>query len=443
MTSEWTKRRSSWAPHHDDDRSPFDVDFSRIVHSGSFRRLQGKTQILSLGDSDFYRTRLTHSLEVAQIASGLLRQLSMRFTNHPACKHLPCESLVQAIGFAHDLGHPPFGHAGEVALNYCMRNHGGFEGNGQTLRILTKLERFSANDGSDLTRRSLLGVLKYPAPYSEVVNPKMAACMNDGLTSIRLIDRQKSKPPKCFFDSEKDVVDWVLEPLLSEDRKVFCSSKPTDRHRKPFHKSFDCSIMDLADDIAYGVHDLEDVIALRLVDEKQFRAVVSQSACETYIVSRQSKDGSDADDYDSFVQGLFGEQRKRKISRLINYFMTNVGVDEVTNLKEPLIRYRATIPQDQRKFLDSLKQVVVNHVIKGAHVQQLELKGQKMVVSVFEALESDPTQLLPADHREKFEQTGNDIRVICDYVAGMTDGFLLKTYNRLFSPGMGSVFDML
>jgi dGTPase len=317
MNSDWVARQSPWQQPSDDDRSPCDVDFARIVHSGSFRRLQGKTQILSLGDSDFYRTRLTHSLEVAQIASGLVRQLRMRFENHRASEHLPCESLVQAIGFAHDLGHPPFGHAGEVALNYCMRKHGGFEGNGQTLRILTKLERFSENHGSNLTRRSLLGVLKYPAPYSDVVNPNIVAGMNDSLTSIRLIDRSNSKPPKCFFDAETDVVNWVLEPFTSDDREVFCSSTPTDTHRKPCHKSLDCSIMDLADDIAYGVHDLEDVIALGLVSEKQFRAIVDEPACEAYIVSRQTKDGAEADDYDSFVRGLFAGQRKRKISRLV------------------------------------------------------------------------------------------------------------------------------
>src|ERR1700722_1534280 len=146
------ERRSGWKVGSADARTEFEVDFARIVHCGSFRRLQGKTQILNLGDSDFYRTRLTHSLEVAQIAGSVARQLEGQYKTHPAHACLPPLSLIQAAGFCHDLGHPPFGHGGEVALNYCMRNTGGFEGNGQTLRILSKLENFSKQHGSDLTR---------------------------------------------------------------------------------------------------------------------------------------------------------------------------------------------------------------------------------------------------------------------------------------------------
>jgi dGTPase len=146
-----------------------------------------------------------------------------------------------------------------------MRSHGGFEGNGQTLRILSRLENFSKKHGSDLTRRSLLGVLKYPAAYSLVVNPDVTACMEEKPTSIRIIDRTKSKPPKCFLDSENDVVDWILNPLNESDRERFQSfERKKDKHYKTLHKSFDCSIMDVADDIVYGVHDLEDAIALGL-----------------------------------------------------------------------------------------------------------------------------------------------------------------------------------
>src|ERR1700743_982826 len=140
----WDDRRSSWKLKSGDARSPGDVDYARVVHSASFRRLQGKTQILSLGDSDFYRTRLTHSLEVAQIACSVTRELRSANEDHPAVEFLPDLSLIQAVGFSHDLGHPPFGHGGEVALNYCMRDSGGFEGNGHTLRILSRVENFFA-----------------------------------------------------------------------------------------------------------------------------------------------------------------------------------------------------------------------------------------------------------------------------------------------------------
>src|SRR6478609_9067568 len=151
----WYARQESWQAQNSDARDEADIDYSRVIHSASFRRLQGKTQILNLGDSDFYRTRLTHSLEVAQIAGGVAKQLEKSFPKHDATRHLPDRGLIHAVGCTHDLGHAPFGHGGEVALNYCMRDHGGFEGNGQTLRILARLEAFSANAGANLTRRTL------------------------------------------------------------------------------------------------------------------------------------------------------------------------------------------------------------------------------------------------------------------------------------------------
>lgn len=138
------------------------MDYARVIHSAAFRRLQGKTQILNLGDGDFYRTRLTHSLEVAQIAGGLVQQLRGMAGDHPAAAVLPDRSMIQAIACAHDLGHPPFGHGGEVALNWCMADAGGFEGNGQTLRLLSRPLDAAPEPGVNLTSRSLLGVLKYP-----------------------------------------------------------------------------------------------------------------------------------------------------------------------------------------------------------------------------------------------------------------------------------------
>ena len=161
----WLVRREHWDAQMEDTRDAGDIDYARVIHSASFRRLQGKTQILNLGESDFYRTRLPHSLEVAQIASGLVKQLAKSNPEHDAKNSLPDRSCIQAIGCAHDLGHPPFGHGGQIALNYCMRDadkerFGGFEGNGQTLRILSRLKNFSKGAGANLTRRSLLGVLK-------------------------------------------------------------------------------------------------------------------------------------------------------------------------------------------------------------------------------------------------------------------------------------------
>ncbi|WFU23719.1 anti-phage deoxyguanosine triphosphatase [Bradyrhizobium sp. CB1717] len=447
MTDVWLVRRSPWGQQQDDARGEFDIDYGRVVHSGSFRRLQGKTQILNLGDSDFYRTRLTHSLEVAQIAGGVSRQLAKTYPDHPAIPHLPPLSLIQTAGFCHDLGHPPFGHGGEVALNYCMRSAGGFEGNGQTLRILARLENFSREQGADLTRRSLLSILKYPAPFSKVSNGEIKPTLDERATTIRILDRTSCKPPKCYFDCENDVVDWILEPLPPGDRMLFREFDPVQgKHGKARHKSFDCSIMDQSDDIAYGVHDLEDAVALGLVDERDFREHVSEEASAPFLEALKLKYGEECgnDVYGYFVSKLFsgGNWRKRFIGRLVHHFVTNVEIVTLEQFAEPLVRYRARIKAPQRKFLDALQDLIEKKVIFSANVQHLEYKGQKLVVSVFEAFQSDPKQLLPSDVYARYEPEKN-VRVICDYVAGMTDDFLLKTYDRLFSPRMGSVFDRL
>lgn len=444
----WNERRSGWKLHDGDARNEADADYARVVHSGSFRRLQGKTQILNLGDSDFYRTRLTHSLEVAQIAASITRQLRHDNDGHAATRYLPDLAMIQAVGFTHDLGHPPFGHGGEVALNYCMRMHGGFEGNGQTLRILTKLEKFSKTHGADLTRRTLLGALKYPASFSRTANPQLAPEVRPGTSTITLIDRKRSKPPKCYMDGEQDAVDWILEPLTETDRELFTSvQEVAGKHGQPLHKSFDCSIMDLADDIAFGVHDLEDALALKLVSENEFRQYVPEEACASHLdrLKRSYPTEFANDVYGGFVDMLFGDGRNRKhaISRIIGYFIANCIIDTVDGLTEPMVRYRAAMAAAAKQFLEALKKLVYNIVILSPAVQHLEFKGQRMVVSVFEVLQSEPEAFLPRDTLDLYRASADSIRVICDHVSGMTDSFLLRTYDRLFSPRMGSVFDKL
>ena len=444
----WRQRQEEWKAQPEDARDDADVDYARVVHSASFRRLQGKTQILNLGDSDFYRTRLTHSLEVAQIAEAIGRQFRKDFKTHPAFNHLPDISTIRAIALTHDLGHPPFGHGGEVALNYSMRNGGGFEGNGQTLRILSKLEKFSEKSGANMTRRTLLGVLKYAVPFSLAFNPILTPQLDANPTAISVIDRRLSKPPKCYMDSEQDIVDWLLEPLRSGDRDKFCSfEKQVDKHHKPLYSSFDCSIMDLADDIAFGVHDLEDALALRLISKEEFRKFVSKEKCSSFLTKQKEKDPGESLNsvYEKMVEGLFGDggTRKRFISRMVHHLVVHSRIDTLNEFDEPLIRYRAEIDDGPKQFLDALQKAVRKTVICSASVQHLEFKGQKMVVSVFEALDSEPKSLLPRDTLKRYQASKEPKRVICDHIAGMTDTFLLKTYDRLFSPRMGSVFDRL
>lgn len=444
---DWNARREGWTPQAEDARDVGDVDYARVIHSASFRRLQGKTQILNLGDSDFYRTRLTHSLEVAQIAGGLARQLWQSFPEHPATAILPDRSLIHAIACSHDLGHPPFGHGGEVALNYCMRDASGFEGNGQTLRLLARLENFSAHAGANLSRRAMLGILKYPASLSALMNPEIRPRLQGGLSILQTIDLPGSTPPKGYLDCEADVVDWILGPLSQSDRESFTEIQPREgKHARTLHKSLDCSIMDLADDIAYGVHDLEDAIALRLVTPEQFREQVPAAHCTSFIEARRVKAPNESNDpYEAMVVGLFGgsDSRKRWIGRMVGHLITAARFDEKPEFAEPLLRWHVTVPAGQVSFLKALKDFVMAEVIRSPGVQHLEFKGQSMVVAVFEALQSDPERLLPRDTYAKFIAANGDLRIISDFVAGMTDTYLMKAYERLFAPRMGSVFDRL
>lgn len=447
LNEAWLARREGWRQQEEDARQAGDIDYGRVIHSASFRRLQGKTQILNLGDSDFYRTRLTHSLEVAQIATGVVGLLKKNNAHHPAASVLPDRSLIQAIACSHDLGHPPFGHGGEVALNYCMRDHGGFEGNGQTLRLLSRLESFSRDAGANLTRRTLLGVLKYPASHSTLFNPDLTPAMREGYSRLTALDAGRSAPPKCFLDTEQDVVDWILEPLPEGDRAGFTTWQVrAGQHGKTLHKSLDCSIMDVADDIAYGVHDLEDAVALNLVNEGCFRAKVTPREADSFITAmRENYPHELGDRYEAMVQALFGDgkSRKRYISRMVHHFLTAVRIEERQEFESPLLRYRVALEEGAGRFLKVLKNFVMEEVIRSATVQQLEFKGQGMVISVFEAFQSDPLRLLPKEQRERYEESEMGERVICDYVAGMTDTHLLKTYERLFAPRMGSIFDRL
>lgn len=449
----WLARRDGWQPLQEDAREAGDIDYGRVIHSASFRRLQGKTQILNLGDSDFYRTRLTHSLEVAQIAAGVVRVLARKCADHPAAPLLPDRSLIQAVACSHDLGHPPFGHGGEVALNYCMRSHGGFEGNGQTLRLLARLESFSRRDGANLTRRTLLGVLKYPVAYSELLNPSLEPGMHAGYARLAALDGNRSTPPKCHLDTERDVVAWVLEPLSDADRVAFTRWEPLPgQHGRTLHKSLDCSIMDVADDIAYGVHDLEDAVALGLVSEGRFREILTRERAQSFLDAlRVNYPGEASDPYEAMVQALFGggRERKRYISRFVHHFLTAARFEEKPEFQFGLLRYRVSLEAGARDFLKALKEFIMNEVIRSATVQQLEFKGQGMVISVFEAFQSDPLRLLPVEPRKRYAEAADSgdaaqgNRVICDYVAGMTDSHLLRTYERLFAPRMGSIFDRL
>lgn len=449
-------------PRNDFDyRTPSERDFARIIHSAAFRRLQSKTQIFGLGDSDFYRTRLTHSLEVAQISTAIVNNLKRR-TDQLAKKinsYLPDLNLITAIGLAHDLGHPPFGHGGEAALNYCMNRFGGFEGNGQTLRILSKLEKYSEHFGLNPTRRLLLGILKYPCKYSLLSSKDIDAELrkNEG-NNFWKVSKELSKPPKCYMDCEEDIVNWMLQPFNNEDKKIFTSYKDgivygenkIKLHAKTIYKTLDASIMELADDISYGVHDLEDAIALRLITENKFMKVVKDKYGDACVQNLVKRCGAS----ELFWKNLFSknaQKRKFEIGFLVNLFIVNSKIidlnkAEKVNFADELLRYNVILEGDCKLLNEILRFAVSKCVIKHTNVQLLEFKGQKVVTEIFDVLQSDPLRFLPGSTKRIYDEEENNFlkkRIICDYIAGMTDEYATKFYDKLFNTKKGSLFDRL
>lgn len=459
----WEEHRGRNITREDEPRSPWERDFARIVHCPAFRRLQSKTQVLGLGDSDFYRTRLTHSMEVAQVSTaitsylrGLLRKRSTEICNtelplppHTISRLLPDPHLISAIGLAHDLGHPPYGHGGEVALNYCMQKYGGFEGNGQTLRILTRLEKYVRGYGLNPTRRLLLGILKYPMPYRQVA-PRLAEAPTPELPW--LIKSSDYKPPKCYLDTERNIVKWILAPFSSED-KYKLTHPPVIGKKQIYYHALDTSIMELADDICYSVHDLEDAISLKLVTRENFwPAFRKAGGTISFLNSIDEKIKSRFKNYESIsttLKKLFSFNsciRKTSIGRLIHLCIIHCRLRYNESLKHPLLSLNACLEDPFAKLQKQLGEVIVSLVIKSPNVQHLEFKGQRIVIELFKALEMDPSRFLPESTFTTYMKAKNEKakkRVICDYIAGMTDEYAAKLYERIFCPHRGSVFERL
>ncbi|ACE60970.1 anti-phage deoxyguanosine triphosphatase [Actinobacillus pleuropneumoniae] len=436
----WTERFLADKKREQDHRSPFQRDRARILHSEAFRCLQAKTQIHAVGEDDFYRTRLTHSLEVAQIGSSIRAKLlrekqafqavvsEQKFANFAEnlTALLPSRSLIESLCFAHDIGHPPFGHGGEMALNYKMRAHGGFEGNAQSFRIVTQLEPYTPQHGMNLTRRTLLGIIKYPALLEETepqARPQFA--------ESPYINLHQFKTCKGIFSDDQTFFDWVLAPLSEQDRNLLRSisfSKDPFEPHKTQYKSLDCSIMELADDIAYGVHDLEDAIAGGMVTPQSWQQAQQQLAqCSSNWIQTILP---------TLSQKLFSQhryERKDVIGALVNYFVTNVQWREQPGFDEPLLRFNAYLPDDVKCVLEILKRFVYQYVICDVKTQRVEYKGQRILMALFDMLSTDPERLLPQNVALRWQQStpSKRPRVICDYLAGMSDGQAFKLYQSL------------
>ncbi|HHT9884966.1 TPA: anti-phage deoxyguanosine triphosphatase, partial [Legionella pneumophila] len=324
-----------------DHRTPFEKDKCKVVHSYSFRRLQGKIQIVSGKDSDFHRNRLTHSIEVASIAKSIFNNLLYRLQQDKkknledkliflnSQKNEDIDTLLDTIGLLHDIGHPPYGHGGEQALNYKMRNYGGFEGNAQTLRLINKV------DSLNLTYRTLLGVLKYPATYSALVNVKTYPNLDQRISDQKeiteyLIDNSRWNPPKCYYDSDNPTVLNLLSYITDNERIEFQRSFPAPKpdHKKTKYKTFDCSVMNIADDISYSIHDLEDAIFFRQISMDE---LVNFFENQNFIQNWSN--------YPTLLLSDDLKARKKVIGTLIHEAIIHTCIEENSNFNEPIFRY--------------------------------------------------------------------------------------------------------
>lgn len=409
-------------------RDDFERDYGRILHSAAFRRLQAKTQVIAVSEGEFHRTRLTHSLEVAQIARGIATSLN---ENNEIHNGKIDTSLIEAAALAHDLGHPPFGHQGERALNACMRRFDlNFEGNGHTFRLLTALEGHHGH-GLNLTRAGLLSVLKYPAPMKMLNNIKV-----DG------------KPPKSsIFDEDMEAFGWVLEPFTDVEKRYLTaySGITEGKHGTTLNKTFECSIVELADDIAYATYDLEDSLKLQMISHVDLIQVLEdcQEKCPERIANAIKRFLQPGDIVDNKYRN------KHLCADLVWGFINHVGIEEVPfdkdgqQLISNRLKYRAVVDEGTRNLLAGLKQLVITHVIKSQRVQTFEWRGGHIIQKLFDAMIHDK-HLLPQDEKSHWSVSSDshNARIVCDYLSSMTDNYALKIYSRLFESAGGKLFDI-
>ncbi|CCD89011.1 putative dGTP triphosphohydrolase [Bradyrhizobium sp. ORS 285] len=350
-------------------RSPFRRDCDRVIHSTAFRRLKHKTQVFVFHEGDHYRTRLTHSLEVAQIARALARQLGLD------------EDLTETLALAHDLGHPPFGHAGERALNRCMADHGGFDHNAQTLRIVTSFEqRYPDFDGLNLTWESLEGIVKHNGPLQGTI-PAGIAEFNAG------------------FDLEL----WS-------------------------YASLEAQVAALADDIAYDAHDIDDGLRAGLFVVDDLKEVPLLAAM--------------IEEIDRHYPALDAIRRGAELVReLISYLIAAVAAEaerRITQVKPVSphdVRRHTTalvaFPTDVAEHEATIKAFLWQRMYRHERVMRVMRDAERIVEDLFGRYQQDGATL-PAGWLDGCDGEGDRARRIGHFIAGMTDRFALTEHHRLF-----------
>ncbi|MDP0492341.1 MAG: dNTP triphosphohydrolase [Verrucomicrobiota bacterium JB023] len=407
----------------EDYRSAFQIDRDRVLHTPAFRSLQSKTQVFWSGEYDFYRTRLTHSLEVAQIGRGICDWLKASSDDLHDGFHIDAD-LVEAACLSHDLGHPPFGHAGERSLNHFMRNHGGFEGNAQTLRLLTNRIFSERRSGMNPSRAFLDSVLKYKTLWSEL--------------------REGDQTPEHHFlyDDQSHHLDFALGGA------DFPAELTPGEVRDSF-KSIECQIMDWADDTAYSLNDLADSVRAGFLTEEKIRLWAE-------------KEGVESTD-DSPLGELLKALRKGRVDsfagRHIGDYIraTQLATDSnFLSAQSNRYRFRLQIDADVRARSRVYKKLAFELVFLSPALKQLEHKGSYLLRQLWNLLETRYVQGEPIDGQlftlipeaDEQEIAGADTptqraRLVCDILAAMTDSSASRMSRRLFEPGYGSIADLV
>ncbi len=345
-------------------RSEFQRDRDRIIHSTAFRRLEYKTQVFVNHEGDLFRTRLTHSIEVAQIARSLARNLRLN------------EDLVEAISLAHDLGHTPFGHAGQDALNACMKDYGGFEHNLQSLRVVDMLEqRYGPFDGLNLTYETREGILKH-----------------------------------CSLPNAQQLGDV--------GRRFIEKKQP----------GLEAQLTNLADEIAYNNHDIDDGLRSGLLTVEQLGEVTLYARHRAEV--------------EQLFPGIGGRRAiNETVRRMINALVVDLittsrsnieqsgvqSIDDVRNVP-PLIAFSAAMKQEAQELKRFLRKNLYQHY----QVNRMTSKARRIITDLFGIFVSGP-QLLPPDYQIDGDDRAEQARKVADYIAGMTDRYAMREYRRLFA----------
>ena len=361
------------------ERSPYQRDKDRIIHCSAFRRLKGKTQVFVSHEGDYYRTRLTHSLEVAQIARSIARVLGLD------------EDLSECLALAHDIGHPPFGHSGEEALAECMAPYGGFDHNAQTLRLVDKMERrYAEFDGLNLTWETLEGIAKHNGP---LLKPGESA----------------------------DVLPWAFSALDDWERLELTT-----------YAGPEAQVAAIADDIAYNNHDIDDGLRAGLFSIEDIKAAVPlvkeafDDVWERYPETSENRATHEAvrDLIGYMIRDVLAESTKRLKAA------DPKSADDIRALDHPVI----TFSDKFRTQEAPLRKFLYNNMYRHYKVNRMMGQASRVVTELFELFIQDPS-ILPTDIRAACEGPNNHItaRIVCDYIAAMTDAFAIAEHKKLFS----------